>query len=237
MSRKIFIKDNIEKLFEKIERALQKANSPQRKVKVVAISKTFPASDIYYAYECGISDFGENYVQEACKKMKELADAGIVWHFVGRIQSNKAKLITQNFEYIQSISSIEKLKLLEKFAQDHNRIVKGLIQVNIGRERTKDGVDPAEVINFYHEILKINPKWVQIQGLMIIPPPSEAPRRYFAELRKIRDSCIEKGIPENMVRELSMGMSDDFEIAIEEGATIIRIGRFIFGERPLKQNP
>jgi pyridoxal phosphate enzyme (YggS family) len=232
------ILDNIKNVKERIKRACERSGRNENEIKIVAVSKTFPSDFIKFAYEGGIRDFGENYVQEALKKINELKELKITWHFVGHLQKNKAKFIPGNFEYLHSLDSIELLKELEKRCSAVQKEIKVLVQINIGKEQTKSGIMPENVFEFFEKALEFEPKHVKICGLMIIPPPpkdKEDSRKYFRELMKIKEECARKGIPENMLAEISAGMSDDFEIAIEEGATIVRLGRAIFFERERKK--
>jgi pyridoxal phosphate enzyme (YggS family) len=232
------ILDNIKNVRERIKRACERSGRNENEIKIVAVSKTFPSDFIKFAYEGGIRDFGENYVQEALKKINELKELKITWHFIGHLQKNKAKLIPGNFDYLHSLDSIELLKELEKRCSAAQKEIKVLVQINIGKEQTKSGIMPENVFEFFEKALEFEPKHVKICGLMVIPPPpkdKEDSRKYFRELMKIKEECARKGIPENMLAEISAGMSDDFEIAIEEGATIVRIGRAIFFEREMKK--
>ena len=232
------ILDNIKNVKERIKRACERSGRNENEIKIVAVSKTFPSDFIKFAYEGGIRDFGENYVQEALKKINELKELKITWHFVGHLQKNKAKLIPGNFDYLHSLDSIELLKELEKRCSAAQKEIKALVQINIGKEQTKSGIMPENVFEFFEKALEFEPKYVKICGLMVIPPPpkdKEDSRKYFRELMKIKEECARKGIPENMLVEISAGMSDDFEIAIEEGTTIVRLGRAIFFERERKK--
>ena len=232
------ILENIKSVRERIKIACERSGRNESEIKIVAVSKTFPSDFIKFAYEGGIRDFGENYVQEALKKINELKELKITWHFIGHLQKNKAKLIPGNFDYFHSVDSIEPLKELEKRCSAAQKEIKALVQINIGKEQTKSGIMPENVFEFFEKALEFEPKYVKIRGLMIIPPPpkdKEDSRKYFRELMKIKEECARKGIPENMLAEISAGMSDDFEVAIEEGATIVRLGRAIFFERERKK--
>jgi pyridoxal phosphate enzyme (YggS family) len=232
------ILDNIKNVKERIKRACEHSGRNENEIKIVAVSKTFPSDFIKFAYEGGIRDFAENYVQEALKKINELKELKITWHFIGHLQKNKAKFIPGNFDYLHSLDSIELLKELEKRCSAAQKEIKALVQINIGKEQTKSGIMPENVFEFFEKALEFEPKYVKICGLMVIPPPpkdKEDSRKYFRELMKIKEECARKGIPENMLAEISAGMSDDFEIAIEEGATIVRLGRAIFFEREMKK--
>lgn len=211
MTRAEEIRANIAALEARIAAACVRASRAPSEVTLVAVSKTFPASDVELAIEAGMTDIGENKVQEARDKKPSVARAAR-WHLIGHLQSNKAKDAVRLFDVIQTVDSIE---LAEKITRVGTPEL--LLQVNIGREPQKSGVDPSEVPAFA--------KRIALRGLMAIPPVGEPEemRSYFRELRALRDECG--------LEQLSMGMTDDFEVAIEEGATIIRVGRAIFGSR------
>lgn len=212
MSRAEEIRANIAALESRIAAACARAKRARSEVTLVAVSKTFPASDVDLAIEAGMTDVGENKVQEARDKKPDVT-RGARWHLIGHLQSNKVKDAVRVFDVVQTIDSIE---LAEKIGRAGGK-QELLLQVNIGREPQKSGVDPSEVAALA--------KRIPLRGLMAIPPvgSAEEMRPYFRELRGLRDDC--------KLQELSMGMTDDFEVAIEEGATIIRVGRAIFGNR------
>ena len=214
---------------ERIGAAARRSRRDASSICLVLASKQQPASAIRAAWKAGARDFGENYVQEAVAKRADLVDlADIRWHLIGHLQSNKARLAASAFALIHSVDSVRLVNALER-AQSSPR-VGALIEVNLGAESSKSGVRPDEVA----DLLDASRDKIEIAGLMTIPPPTATPelvRPYFAELREMRDRlAMETGIT---LSELSMGMSDDFEIAIEEGATIVRVGRAVFGERGL----
>jgi pyridoxal phosphate enzyme (YggS family) len=211
----------------RIGAAAYKVGRDASSIRLVLASKTQPSEVIRAAWEAGARDFGENYVQEAVAKRAELADlTDIRWHLIGHLQTNKAKTAASAFELIHSVDSARLADALAR-AQPSPR-VHALIEVNLGGEASKTGVAPEEVA----AILDAAHEKIEIDGLMTIPPPArsaEAARPYFARLREMRDRlATESGYA---LSELSMGMTDDFEVAIEEGATIVRIGRAVFGER------
>jgi pyridoxal phosphate enzyme (YggS family) len=224
---------------ERIEAAARRSRRDGSAIRLVLASKMQPAAAIRAAWRAGARDFGENYVQEAVSKRAELLDlADIRWHLIGHLQSNKARLAASMFELIHSVDSarlataIARARTLDDpriRASDAPR-VRALVELNLGAESSKSGVAPDAVAH----LLDASRHKIEIVGLMTIPPPSAVPelaRPYFAQLREMRDRlAIETGIT---LSELSMGMSDDFEIAIEEGATIVRVGRAVFGERGL----
>ncbi len=202
----------------KIAAACARAGRKRDDVTLVAVTKTFPAAAIDYAVAAGITNVGENRVQEARDKQPEVT-ANARWHLIGHLQSNKAKDAVRLFDVIQSVDSVELAEKIAKAAGDKRIDV--LLQVNIGRESQKSGIDVENVATVSKQVANI----LDLRGLMAIPPhgAAEETRAYFRELKAMRDDL---GLP-----ELSMGMSEDYELAIEEGATIIRVGRAIFGER------
>ncbi|HEY2107469.1 MAG TPA: YggS family pyridoxal phosphate-dependent enzyme [Candidatus Binataceae bacterium] len=212
----------------RIEAAASRAGRDPRSVRLVAASKTHPAPAIRAAYAAGARDFGENYVQEAMAKRADLLDLkDLRWHLIGHLQTNKAKIATGAFDLIQSLDSIRLADALAKARPDPPIAV--LIEVNLGAETSKTGVPSDEV----EALISAVRAKVEVCGLMAIPPPASDPehrRTCFIQLRELRDRlAAATGLA---LCDLSMGMTDDFEIAIEEGATIVRVGRAIFGERP-----
>jgi len=217
------IQKNFQELQKRIDRACQQSHRKPEEVKLVAVTKNLPSTAIRSAFDCGIRDFGENRVQEAEEKIEELADLRhqITWHMVGHVQSNKAKITAGLFDIIHSVDSVKLARLLNKHAQG---ILPVLIQVNVSQETTKNGLEMEQVKGAIGEISRL-PN-LKITGLMTIAPLVDDPedvRPVFRELRQMRDSLG--------LEHLSMGMTDDFEVAIEEGATMIRIGRAIFSNR------
>jgi len=218
------IAENIEKVRENIARV---AND--RNVKLVAVSKTVPAERVSEAYHAGVKIFGENRIQEAIPKIADLGSLKAEWHFIGHLQTNKAREAVRYFSWIQSIDSRKLLIQIEKEAAKQQKNINLLLELNIGDEESKHGLSEKDL----PEILKAGSElhWCKIRGLMIIPPFDEDPekiRPYFKKLHKIKDHW-QKDYPE--LTELSMGMSNDYEVAIEEGATMVRIGTSIFGSR------
>lgn len=218
------IAENIKKVRENIARV---AN--HRNVKLVAVSKTVPTERISEAYHAGVKIFGENRIQEAIPKIAELVSLALEWHFIGHLQTNKAREAVRYFSWIQSIDSRKLLLQVEKEAAKQQKNINLLLELNIGSEESKHGLTENDLPH----ILKAGSElqWCKIRGLMIIPPFDEDPgkiRPYFKKLREIRD-LWHKDYPD--LTELSMGMSNDYEVAIEEGATMVRIGTSIFGSR------
>ncbi|HEX3580934.1 MAG TPA: YggS family pyridoxal phosphate-dependent enzyme [Thermoanaerobaculia bacterium] len=204
----------------RIEAACMKAGRKREEVTLVAVSKTFPAEAVTNAIAAGATHVGENKVQEAREK-KPLVQGNARWHLIGHLQSNKAKDAVRLFDVIETVDSVELAEKLGKAALAIGKKQEILIQVNVGREEQKSGADPTDVPALAREMAGID--GISLRGLMAIPPFDQEPRPYFRSMRELQQRTG--------VAELSMGMSEDFEIAIEEGSTIVRVGRAIFGAR------
>jgi len=214
----------------KIESAKIKANRASDNITLVAVSKTKPANAIHDLVQLGHLDFGENYVQEFLQKKAELPNL-IRWHFIGHLQSRKVKDIVGNCSLIHSIDSIDLAQEIQKRAQQKNIIQKILLQVDLGKEATKSGFDSSQLLEAAKQISQLS--HVKLAGLMTLPPFFENPemtRPFFRELKHWLLNINQDGAIQPLT-ELSMGMSHDFHIAIEEGATLIRIGTALFGQR------
>jgi hypothetical protein len=217
---------------ERIARAAGRAGRDPAAIRLVAVSKTFSAQIVRAAAAAGQTDFGENKVQEALPKMDETRDLGLTWHLVGHLQSNKARKAAGRFDVIHSIEQPGLVGRLDKAAAAAGRTLDLLVQVDLAGEQTKHGATPETVMAILDAGRSC--KAVRISGLMILPPEvadPEAARPYFSALRTLRDSLVAQGADRAQLAELSMGMSHDFEVAVEEGATMVRIGSAIFGER------
>ncbi len=215
-----------------IERAAGRAGRPPASVRLVAVSKTFGPEHVRAAAAAGQLEFGENRVQEALQKIEALSDTGCSWHLIGHLQSNKARKAVGPFALVQSVDSVELLDRLDRAAQDDGRPLDVLLQVDLAGEATKFGAPPDEIERMLE--VAVATAAVRVVGLMLLPPWFDDPERtrpYFRRLRAFRDDLLGRGVPAGMLRELSMGMSHDFEVAIEEGATIVRVGSAIFGAR------
>ena len=226
------LRRNLEKVRENVERACQRSGRGTSCVKLLGATKTKPPEVLRWAYELGLRVFGENRVQEFLKKWEALRDLDIEWHFIGRLQSNKVKYIIDKVVLIHSVDRPSLVDELQKRASKKGLDkVNILLEVNVGGEETKGGVEPEHTPQLLEYILK-NAPLLRVRGLMTIPPYRENPeevRPYFRKLRELRDKLQEEFNLE--LPELSMGMSHDYEVAIEEGATIVRVGSAIFGER------
>ncbi|HXH06822.1 MAG TPA: YggS family pyridoxal phosphate-dependent enzyme, partial [Vicinamibacterales bacterium] len=203
-------------------------------IRLVAVSKGFGPEHIRAAAAAGQRDFGENRVQEALQKIGAAADLGITWHLVGHLQSNKVRKAVGPFRWIHSVDRAELLVRLEQAAAAAGAPLRVLVQVDLAGEPTKFGAPPAEARRIVEAAAGC--RAVELAGLMVLPPFAEDPevvRPYFARLRELRDEFVREGAaPAGALAELSMGMSHDFEVAIEEGATMVRVGTAIFGPRP-----
>ena len=224
------IAKNLSNVMRRIAAAAQACGRDPRSVHLVAAAKGQPATRVGKALDAGLEIVGENYIQEAQSKFEILPDPTIRWHFIGRLQSNKAKYAVRLFELIHSVDSVKLAAEIDKQARRAGKTQQILVQVNISRETSKAGIEQEQILELLRT-LETFPN-IRVQGLMTMPPYFDAPERarpYFTALRHIRDRIQQTlGLP---LTDLSMGMSGDFEVAIEEGATLVRIGTAIFGER------
>jgi hypothetical protein len=233
------ISDRLTEIRARISAAAQSAGRDPASVRLVAVSKTFPIESIAEAFAAGQRDFGENRVQEALQKIElalqkidRSADQSIRWHLLGHLQTNKARKAALAFTVIQSVDSVELIQKLDQAAADTGHAPDLLIQVDLAGEATKYGATPAEVPRLFEAAAAC--RAARVVGLMTLPPWPETPedsRPWFRQLRDLRDQWQASGVPASMLRELSMGMSGDFEVAIQEGATMVRVGTAIFGSR------
>ena len=218
---------------ERIARAAARAGRAASEVTLVAVAKTFPPEAVREAFAAGVRDFGENKVQEAEGKVRALAGLraeGIRWHLVGHLQSNKARKAVPLFDRIHSLDDPDLGRRLERIGAELGRVVRVLVQVELAGEETKFGVDEAHLFSAL-EVLR-GFKSVRVEGLMALPPYEAEPERVrplFRRLRELRDRALERSLL--LGSDLSMGMSHDLEVAVEEGATLLRVGTAIFGER------
>ena len=225
------IATNLERVSERVARAATRAGRNADEITIVAVSKTFPAETIRAAHEAGLRHFGENRIQEfEAKQATQLGFADAVWHFIGHLQSNKARRAVHLFDRIDSIDGVGLAQKVDAAAAEEVKRLPVLIEVRLGDEETKSGVQDSETLPLAETIRGFT--HVELHGLMTIPPYSEDPegaRPYFRRLRELRDSL--RSELRLQLPFLSMGMSHDFEVAIEEGANEIRIGTALFGER------
>ena len=229
------IADNLSDVRRRIAEAARRSGRSPDEVTLVAVSKTFGADAVREAWAAGERNFGENKVQEGLQKIADTADIPARWHLIGHLQSNKAKKAALAFACIQSVDSVDLLQRLDDAAgarPSASEPLEVLVQVDFAGEATKFGAPPDEA----EDIVRAGAAatHVKLAGLMLLPPWSEDPeatRPWFVRLREFRDRLIESGVPAPLLRHLSMGMSHDYETAIEEGATIVRVGTAIFGAR------
>lgn len=220
---------NMQAVRQRVADAARACGRDPAAVGLIAVSKTFGADAVAAAHACGQRVFGENYVQEAVDKIVALASLELEWHFIGPIQSNKTRQIAENFAWVHSVDRAKIAERLSAARPDALAPLQVCIQINIGDENTKGGVAPADALALARAIAAL-PR-LKLRGLMTIPPASDDPaqqRRYFAELRKLKEQLAMAGVA---LDTLSMGMSADLEAAIAEGATLVRVGTAIFGQR------
>jgi pyridoxal phosphate enzyme (YggS family) len=228
----VAIADRLTDIRARIERAARSVGRDPSSVTLVAVSKTFPTTAVRDAYAAGQRDFGENRVQEGLQKIDAAGDLAIRWHLLGHLQTNKARKAAPAFAVIQSVDSVELLQKLDAVAADAGHRPDLLIQVDLAHEATKHGVPPDTVPRLFDAAARC--RAARLVGLMTLPPAPETPedaRPWFRQLRELRDQWQAAGVPATMLGELSMGMSGDYEVAVQEGATIVRVGTAIFGER------
>ena len=229
---------NISRIREKIREKASLSGRKATDIRLMAVTKTVEEARVRDALQAGIKLIGENYVQETARKKVLLEQRGspLEWHMVGRLQTNKAKYAVKLFDMIHSVDSLELARELDKRSKAMECVTKVLIEANTGGERTKSGVPLSQAQDLIIAAAALEN--ISIEGLMTIPPwfpDPEKARPYFAALRELKEKIEKADIPRVHMRELSMGMTDDYEVAVEEGATIIRIGRGIFGERVAKK--
>lgn len=225
------LKENLESVEEKIQAACDRAGRKREEVTLIAVSKTKPVSMLQEAYDLGVRIFGENKVQEIRDKYEALPK-DIEWHMIGHLQTNKVKYIVDKVKLIHSVDSLKLAETIEKEAEKHNCTADILLEVNVAEEESKYGLRTKEVLPLYDEIRQYS--HIKVRGLMTIAPFVDNPeknRTIFADLHKLYVDIKEKNIDNDTVSILSMGMTNDYEVAIEEGATMVRIGTGIFGAR------
>ena len=216
----------------RIQTAARACGRNPETIRLVAVSKTVPTPRVRQAIQAGVTILGENYVQEARTKFNDLATYPVSWHFIGHLQSNKAKYAVRLFDLIHSVDTLKLARELDKQSRKINKIQEILIQVNISKEASKSGVSVNDTLRLLKDISRLEN--LSVKGLMTLPPYFNAPdkvRPYFSALRNLRDRLEQQGLLNVCLSELSMGMTGDFEVAIQEGATLVRIGTAIFGDR------
>jgi pyridoxal phosphate enzyme (YggS family) len=226
------IKEQIAIIRQRIASAAQTSGRPASAVRLMAVTKTVDDQRIMQAIAAGVDMIGENYVQEARRKI-EMMGKSTEWHLIGHLQTNKAKYAVRLFDMIHSLDRLALAHELDKRSQMAGIVMKVLIEVNISGEDTKRGVPHRDALSLIRDVSALEN--LSVRGLMTMPPwfdDPEAARPFFVALRELRDRVAAEKLPRLEMQELSMGMSQDYQVAVEEGATIVRIGRSIFGERP-----
>ena len=225
------ISSNIRLIRQRMGVACARCGRDPQSVRLMAVSKTVEPERIRQALDAGVTLLGENYVQEAREKIPAIGHVA-EWHMIGHLQTNKVKYVVNLFDWIHSVDRLELARELDKRAGQNNRRLNVLIEVNVSGEESKSGIETTQALELVRQVSLL--RNINLRGLMTMPPYSDNPensRPYFQALRKLRDDISAADIPSIPMDELSMGMTDDFEVAIEEGATIIRVGRAIFGNR------
>ncbi len=226
------MQDRLLAIKERIAVAAKQSGRNAGDIQLVAVSKTMPVESLVEAVDCGVTLFGENYIQEAREKFNALYTQPVTWHFIGHLQSNKAKYAVKMFDLIHSVDSLKLAREIDKQAAKIDKVQDVLVQVNIAEEASKSGISVDAAATLLTEISRLT--HISVKGLMTMPPYFNAPekvRPFFAALRSLRDQIRSLKIPGVNMNELSMGMTGDFEAAIQEGATLVRIGTALFGER------
>ncbi len=230
------LKDNLSNVEKKIQAACEKSGRLRSDVTLIAVSKTKPVEMLQEIYDAGVRDFGENKVQEICEKYDKLP-SDMKWHMIGHLQRNKVKYIIDKVCMIHSVDSYRLAEEINIQAKKHHIIMPVLIEINIADEQTKFGVSKEDAVQLIEEASHLDN--IQIQGLMTVAPyveNQEENRKYFQEIKQLAVDIQTKNIDNVVMRELSMGMTGDYAVAIEEGASMVRVGTGIFGERNYKKN-
>ena len=229
------IAENLKQIKRRIIKAARRVGRDPADVRLVAVTKERSIVTVAEGIRTGVGFLGENKVQEARDKIETLGHNGLEWHFIGRLQKNKVKFIFDLFDLVHSVDSLALAEAIHEKAEDLGLCMPILLQVNVSGESSKFGVDPKNVTEVIRKIMSF--KGLNARGLMTIPPYDPNPeksRPYYACLRELRDTCSKLAIPGLSLDELSMGMSNDYEVAVEEGSTLVRVGTALFGERPSK---
>jgi PLP dependent protein len=226
------IRERLARVRDRIARAAERAGRSAEDITLITVSKTFDADIVQQAVDAGVRDLGENKVQEAANKSLKVQGEGLKWHLIGHLQSNKARLAVTTFDVIHSVDTRQLVERLDRIAGEEGRRPSVLVQVDLGHESTKSGAEEAELPDIIEALDAA--KNIDLRGLMTLPPLFDEPERarsYFRRLREILDELNRSRPNGRALGELSMGMSHDFEVAIEEGSTMVRVGTAIFGAR------
>ena len=233
LDKVLSIADNVERVRTRMRQAAERAGRDPMSVRLVAASKTVDAARIRAAVAAGVTILGENYLQETRQKLGQLGRAGVEWHLIGPLQRNKVRYVFDLFDMMQSLDRLELAEEINRRAERLGRRLPVLLEVNVGGEASKSGWTPASLLNDVRQLASL--PHIQVRGLMTIPPPTPQPdeaRPFFRQLRQLRDRLAQEGYDGMTFDELSMGMTADYDVAIEEGATLVRVGTAIFGPRP-----
>lgn len=236
--RVLSIAKNVARVQERMRQAAARAGRDAAEVRLVAAAKTVDTARIRAALAAGVNMIGENYLQEARRKIGQLGREGIVWHMIGALQRNKVRYIFDLFDMVHAVDRLELAREIDRRGQRLNRCMPVLLEVNIGGEASKSGFQPETLLQEVEQLAPLT--HIRMQGLMTIPPPTptaEEARPFFQTLCDLRQRLARKGFDNHDFSELSMGMTADFEVAIEEGATLVRVGTAIFGPRPAPPAP
>ena len=226
------VRERIEQVRQRMAEAARRVGRDPDEVELVAVTKTVPVARIREAVEAGVTLLGENRVQEASDKIALLNSLPVIWHLIGHLQTNKSRSAAELFELIHSLDSVKLASAMDRHGAALQKQVRVLVEVNLGGESSKTGIPEQDLVPLLHACRQLT--HLAIEGLMAIPPYRKNPqdvRPFFRRLRQLRDQAA-KACPDYPLRHLSMGMSHDYEIAIEEGATLVRVGTAIFEERP-----
>ncbi|MEW6283796.1 MAG: YggS family pyridoxal phosphate-dependent enzyme [Candidatus Eremiobacterota bacterium] len=226
------VRGRLAEIKEAIARTCVRAGRDPRSVRLVGVTKLQSVAEIKEAIDAGLEDLGENYVQEARQKAMQLP--GAKWHLIGHLQKNKVHLAVQLFQMLHTLDSADLIQRVEQRCHERGQNLSGLIQVKLGGEPTKSGIQPGEIFRLLDQVSQSPPSRLKLVGLMAIPPQPQKPddtRPYFRQLRSLLEQVQQRGYPFWAGAELSMGMSLDYLVAIEEGATLVRLGTAIFGPR------
>jgi pyridoxal phosphate enzyme (YggS family) len=232
------LKTNLQAVRERIRNAATSAGRNPDQIRLIAVSKTVCSADIIRAINAGQHIFGESTVQDAMTKLTLMGDPENEWHFIGHLQTNKARHIPGNFAWLHTLDSLKLARKLSSHAESKGVVINTLLQVNIADDPNKFGMGATSVFPFVDELLKAGLNGIRLRGLMTVgrhEASADDCRRTFSGLRELRDACALR-FGDVIFRELSMGMSGDFEIAVTEGSTMVRVGSAIFGERPMQRD-
>ncbi len=229
------VRENVRSVLDRIARAALRVGRNPNEVTLVGATKSVDVERIRAAIEAGLQHIGENYAQEAWAKYQQIGDL-VTWHFIGRLQTNKAKVVVRFCQFVQSLDRLALAEELNRRAEQIGRTILCLVEVNVGNEETKGGLPPEQVEDFLRQLASFS--HLRVVGLMAMPPyflDPEQVRPYFRQVRSLFEHLTKLSLPHVEMRYLSMGMSHDFEVAIEEGANMVRVGTALFGPRPPKE--